>query len=285
MLQRASVAARLRRASVAARLRRASARSRARRRYRADTRRAIAADTWYAARMLDLSGRQRLYMYLCAVFLTALLIGDTIGSKLFDVAIPVGFTRLDVRLSVGVIWFPITFLLTDVINEFYGSGGARFVTFLGFWMAILAFVIIWCARKIPATAASPVPQDAFNTVLGNANRIFFASLIAYVVGQLVDIAIFQSAKRLTQSRHIWLRSTGSTLISQLFDTVVVTLIGFWSQMTAHQLRQLVISQYAVKVLFAVFLTPVIYAMHGVLHRWLHMPEEPAETAHLHEPIP
>jgi uncharacterized integral membrane protein (TIGR00697 family) len=235
--------------------------------------------------MLDLSGRQRLYIYLCAVFLTALLIGDTIGSKLFTVGIPLGFTTMQVTLSVGVIWFPITFLLTDVINEFYGSRGARFVTFLGFWMAIAAFLIILCARQIPAAPFSPVKQDAFNNVLGNANRIFFASLVAYLVGQLVDIAIFQAAKRLTQSRHIWLRSTGSTLISQLFDTLVVTTIAFSSTLTAAELRNTLVSQYVVKVLFAIALTPIIYAMHGVLHRRLHIEEHPAEAARVHEPIP
>src|SRR6478609_4614996 len=139
--------------------------------------------------MLDLSGRQRLYAYLCAVFLTALLIGDTIGSKLFTPDIPLGFTKLPATLSVGAIWFPITFLLTDVINAFYGSAGARFITFVGFFMAVFAFIVILIARLIPAAEFSPVKQDAFNNVLGNANRVFVASLIAYLVGQLVDIAI------------------------------------------------------------------------------------------------
>jgi len=235
--------------------------------------------------MLDLSGRQRLYVYMCGVFLTALLIGDTIGSKLFTVAIPLGFTTLDAKLSVGVIWFPITFLLTDIINEFYGSKGARFVTFLGFWMALAAFVIIYCARKIPAADFSPVKQDAFDNVLGNANTIFFASLVAYLVGQLIDIGVFQFAKRLTQSRHIWLRSTGSTLISQLVDTVVVTTIAFASKVTGSQLRGMIVSQYAVKVLFAIGLTPVIYAMHAALHRRLHIEEHPAVRERVHVDIP
>jgi uncharacterized integral membrane protein (TIGR00697 family) len=235
--------------------------------------------------MLELDGRQRLYFYLCAIFLTALLIGDTIGSKLFVVAIPLGFTTLHATLSVGVIWFPITFLLTDVINEFYGSRGARFVTFVGFWMALAAFLIIFCARRIPAAAMSPVKQADFDNVLGSANIIFFASLCAYMIGQFVDIAIFQFAKRLTQSRHIWLRSTGSTLISQLVDTVVVTTIAFSSKLTPAELRNTVISQYSVKLLAAIGLTPIIYAMHGVLHRRLHMVEDPAQAAHVHEPIP
>src|SRR5882757_4613267 len=116
--------------------------------------------------MLGLGKREKLYMYLCAVFLTALLIGDTIGSKLFTVAIPFGFTTLNATLSVGAIWFPITFLLTDVINEFYGSRGARLVTFVGFWMALFAFVVIFVARKIPAAPFSPVSQETFDTVLG-----------------------------------------------------------------------------------------------------------------------
>jgi queuosine precursor transporter len=235
--------------------------------------------------MLDLNPRQRLYVYLCGVFLTALLIGDTIGSKLFIVGIPLGFTTFHATLSVGVIWFPITFLLTDVINEFYGSKGARFVTYLGFWMALAAFLIIFCARKIPAAGFSPVKQDAFDNVLGNANTIFFASLVAYIVGQLIDIGVFQFAKRLTQSRHIWLRSTGSTLISQLVDTVLVTSIAFSSKLTGPELRNTILSQYAIKVLFAIGLTPVIYAMHGLLHRRLHIEEHPAVAERVHVDIP
>jgi uncharacterized integral membrane protein (TIGR00697 family) len=235
--------------------------------------------------MLDLSGRQRLYLWLCAVFLTALLVGDTIGSKLFTFAIPLGFTTLHATLSVGAIWFPITFLLTDVINEFYGSKGARLVTWVGFVMAIFAFVAILLARKIPAAPFSPVAQDVFENVLGNANRIFVASLVAYLVGQLVDITIFQAAKKLTQSRHIWLRSTGSTLISQLIDTLVVTYVAFLGKLTPAQLRQAATTSYIVKVLFAVGLTPVIYALHALLHDRLHVHEEPAQTQRAHEPIP
>ena len=234
---------------------------------------------------MDLTGRQRLYVYLCAVFLTALLIGDTIGSKLFTLAIPCGFTTLHATLSVGAIWFPITFLLTDTINEFYGSAGARFITFVGFFMAVFAFIVILIARQIPAASFSPVSQDAFDNVLGNANRIFVASLVAYLVGQLVDIAIFQSAKRLTQSRHIWLRSTGSTLISQLIDTVIVTYIAFYGQIPTVELHRAATTSYVVKVLLAIGLTPVIYALHALIHRRLHIEEHPADAARAHVEIP
>jgi uncharacterized integral membrane protein (TIGR00697 family) len=236
------------------------------------------------ARMLGIDARGKLYLYLCGVFLTALLIGDTIGSKLFTVDIPLGVTHLPATLSVGAIWFPITFLLTDVINEFYGSSGARTVTFLGFWMAIFAFLVIFAARLIPAASFSPISQDMFDNVFGNANRIFFASLVAYLIGQLVDIAIFQSAKRLTQSRHIWLRSTGSTLISQLIDTLVVTYIAFWGKISPVELRRAAVTSYTVKVMLAVGLTPVIYAMHSFIHRRLHIDESPAELERVHDAV-
>jgi uncharacterized integral membrane protein (TIGR00697 family) len=213
-----------------------------------------------------LDARQKLYLYLAGIFLTALLIGDTIGSKLFEVAIPTPFGALPATLSVGAMWFPITFLLTDVINEFYGARGARFITFLGFWMALAAFGVIWVARIIPAASFSPIPHDTFNTVFGGANRIFAASITAYLVGQLIDIAIFQTLKRRTGERFIWLRSTGSTLFSQLIDTVIVQWIAFSGVLTQSQIQRAAITSYVVKVLVAVALTPIIYALHALIAR-------------------
>ena len=221
--------------------------------------------------------KQRLYVYLVGVFLTALLIGDTIGSKLFQLDIPLGFTTVRATMSVAGVWFPITFLLTDVVNEFYGEPGARAMTFVGFWMALLSFVIIFFARKIPAASFSPVPQAAFDNVLGNANRIFVASLCAYVVAQMTDIAIFQAVKRRTLERHIWLRSTGSTLVSQLIDTLVVTYVAFYGSITSAQLHRAAITSYFVKVTTAVLLTPVIYALHGLLHRRLGLEPAPVHV--------
>lgn len=224
-----------------------------------------------------MSPRQKLYLYLVGVFLTALLIGDTIGSKLFTLPIPLGVTTVTATLSCGSIWFPITFLLTDIVNEFYGTRGARTLTYLGFWMALLAFFIIYAARLIPAASFSPVSQASFDNVLGGANRIFFASLCAYVAGQMIDIAIFQHLKKLTQSRHIWLRATGSTLISQLIDTLVVTYVAFGGLIPIAELQRAGTTSYMVKVMVAIALTPVIYALHELIHRRLGLrPVGPAE---------
>lgn len=212
--------------------------------------------------------RQRLYLYLAAVFITALLVGDIIGSKLFVVEVPLFFRDepFQATLSVGAMWFPITFVLTDVINEFYGVKGARTVTFVGFWMALFAFGAIFVARLIPAASFSPIPQAMFDQVFGGANRIFFASMVAYLFGQLLDISVFHLLKRVTQARFIWLRSTGSTLVSQLIDTFVVATLAFGDKLEVDALMRLTASSYAVKVFAAVALTPVIYALHALLHR-------------------
>jgi uncharacterized integral membrane protein (TIGR00697 family) len=222
----------------------------------------------------SLTTRHRLYLYLCAVFITALLVGDIIGSKLFVVEVTLFGAPLHATLSVGSMWFPITFVLTDVINEFYGPKGARAVTFVGFWMAIFAFCAIYVARLIPAASFSPIPQEMFEQVFGNANRIFFASMVAYLLGQMLDIGLFQLFKRLTQSRHIWLRSTGSTLASQLIDSVVVVSIAFWGKLGADELVRLCVTSYVVKVLAAVGLTPVIYAVHNVFEHRLGIKSAP-----------
>jgi hypothetical protein len=223
-----------------------------------------------------LDTRQKLFLYLTGIFLTALLVGDTIGGKLFALDVPLGFVTLPASLSVGAMWFPITFLLTDVINEFYGARAARFVTFLGFWMALFAFVVIYAARRIPASANSPIDQATFDKVLGGANRIFLASIVAYVVGQLVDIGIFHAVKRRTRSRLIWLRATGSTLISQLVDTVLVTWIAFYGLLEKSELQRTALTSYVVKLLVAICLTPVIYALHAVIQRRLGIPAAEVE---------
>lgn len=222
--------------------------------------------------------RQKVYLYLSGVFITALLIGDTIGSKLFVLDLPaIG----EATFSVGAMWFPITFVLTDVINEFYGKRGARTITFAAFWMALFAFCVIWIARQIPAASFSPIPQDMFDQVFGGANRIFFASMVAYLIGQLLDISLFHFIKKATGQRFIWLRSTGSTAASQLIDSVVVVGIAFWGVFPLDALLKMIGVGYLMKLLVAVALTPVIYALHALLHRKLGLEEAPASAAAPH----
>jgi uncharacterized integral membrane protein (TIGR00697 family) len=220
--------------------------------------------------MLD--RRQQLFLYLAAVFVSALLLGDLIGGKAFEVTIALGDLLHVQPISVGLFAFPITFLLTDVVNEFYGRKGARFLTFLGMWMVIFAFLLLQLAMA-PLAETNSYFQDAeFNKVFGIGGRLFIASLLAYLCGQLLDIHVFQFWKGFTQSRHLWLRATGSTIASQLVDTFVINLL-FWSVLPSLSeggarpmdwVLTKATGEYAVKVLIAFGLTPLIYALHALI---------------------
>src|SRR5688572_12273164 len=179
-----------------------------------------------ASRMLD--ARTRLFVILAGIFSTCLIVGDIIGGKLIQVT----FLQQTFTLTVGMIPFPVTFLLTDVLNEFYGKRVARFVTLIGFGLAVLSYVFIFVAGAIPIAAMAQAPdwqgvtEGAFQNVFLGSQRMIVASLTAYMVAQFVDIGVFHALKRVTGSRFIWLRSTGSTVFSQLIDTVVINLVAW-----------------------------------------------------------
>jgi uncharacterized integral membrane protein (TIGR00697 family) len=210
--------------------------------------------------------RQLLYLWLAGLFVAALLTADLIGSKVFRLG--------SVDLSVGLLAFPLTFVLTDVINEFYGPRGARRVTFLGLGGALFAFAVIQLAIALPTSPESPLAGETFATVFGWSRRLYLASLSAYVVGQLLDISLFSLLRRLTRHRLLWLRATGSTLGSQLVDTTVVTTGLFIGVKPASFIAGMVRDSYVLKVLIAIALTPVIYAVHALVLRRLARPTPP-----------
>ena len=160
--------------------------------------------------------KERLFIWITGVFVSALIIGDLIGSKFFRVG--------GIDLSVGMIPFPLTFILTDIVNEFYGTEGARRITFVGLAMAIFVFTIINIALALPISPESPMSQELFARSFGWSSRLYVASLTAYLIGQLLDIAIFQLFLRLTGHRFLWLRATGSTVFSQAVDSLVVNFV-------------------------------------------------------------
>jgi queuosine precursor transporter len=214
-----------------------------------------------------LDGSQRLFIGLCAVFVTCLLLGDITGGKAF--ATPVG------PVSVGLLLFPVTFLLTDVINDFYGKKGAVFVTRLGAAMATLAYLALVLTTALPVDPASYFQQDEFAKVLGGSAKLFVASIVAYLIGQYLDIYVFQFWKRLTESRHLWLRATGSTVLSQMVDTIVINAI-FWGGVagkTPEWISEKILREYLIKLAIAVLLTPVVYALHAAIVRGLRITPE------------
>jgi hypothetical protein len=212
--------------------------------------------------------RTKLFVVLAASFTTCLLVGEIIGGKLVELPLP-GWTAV---MTVGMIPFPVTFLLTDLLNEFYGKKAARFVTFIGFGCAVLTFAFIAIGGVIPiagftrASDWSGVTEEAFQNVFLGSQRMIVASLIAYVVAQLIDIFAFQALKRLTRGRLLWLRSTGSTVISQAVDTITINFVAWSGILGFEQILNVILSSYALKVLIAVSLTPLVYAGHAALER-------------------
>jgi uncharacterized integral membrane protein (TIGR00697 family) len=218
-----------------------------------------------------LTASHKLFVYLCAVFIACLLLGDIIGGKIIPT--PLG------PISVGIIPFPLTFLLTDIVNDFYGRAGARFLTLLGFWMALLAWVLLQGTTLMPVDPSTYYTQAEFAKVFGGSAQLFVASMTAYLIGQFLDIGVFQYWKSLTQSRHLWLRSTGSTVFSQAVDTITINVIfgrvtaGWsWGFISAKVGRE-----YVIKFVVALLLTPAIYALHEAIVRGLRIEPDPHES--------
>ena len=197
-------------------------------------------------------------MFLTALFVAALVVGDFVGGKFFSFA---GYT-----FSAGIIPFPLTFVLTDVVNEFYGKEGARRLTYAGLVAALFVWAIINLALLLPTVADSPIPDAVFRSAFGTSARLYVASLTAYLIGQLLDISIFQILRRLTGHRMIWLRSTGSTVLSQAIDSLSVSFVFLVGTRPMHFILANAADNYVGKLIMAILLTPLVYLGHSLLHR-------------------
>jgi uncharacterized integral membrane protein (TIGR00697 family) len=221
--------------------------------------------------MRHLNQSQKLYVYMGAIFVACLLLGDIVGGK--TIRTPLG------PISVGIIPFPVTFLLTDVVNDFYGRKGAQFLTWLGFWMAVLAYVVLQVSTFLSPDASTYFTQAEFAKVFGGSSQLFVASIIAYLLGQILDIHVFQFWKALTQSRHLWLRATGSTVLSQIIDTVTINVI-FWRWTASRDWNWIGLKvgrEYLIKLVVAILLTPAVYAVHAFVVKVMGIEPEPHES--------
>jgi hypothetical protein len=208
--------------------------------------------------------KQRAFIYLAALFVSALVVGDFIGGKFFTFA---GRT-----FSAGIIPFPLTFVLTDVVNEFYGKEGARRLTYAGLTAALFVWGTINLALLLPTVADSPIPDAVFRSAFGTSSRLYLASLTAYMIGQLLDISIFGLLRQLTGQRLLWLRSTGSTVLSQAIDSLSVSFVFLVGTRPMQFIVANAANNYVGKLVMAVLLTPLIYLGHALFHRHFHMAE-------------
>lgn len=171
--------------------------------------------------------------------------------------------------------WPIIFLLTDLINEYYGKNGVKKLTYITVGLISFTYIILSISISIPATSFSPVSDGAYTTVFGQSQWIIVGSVTAFLVSQLVDMHIFWMFKKLTGNKYIWLRATGSTVISQMIDTFIVQFIAFvvpgkWL------FSEFIVNAswgYGFKLIVAIVLTPIIYLGHYVIAYYLNKKEE------------
>jgi uncharacterized integral membrane protein (TIGR00697 family) len=203
-----------------------------------------------------LDRRHQIYLVLTGIFVTSLLVADLVAGKYFQLG--------PLEMSVGTVTFPIAFLLTDIVNEYYGQKGARFMTAVGMGMLVLAFALVAFARALPPSAGTFIPEDAFQAVFGMAPRLIFASLTAYLISQFVDIYTFHVVKRVTQSKHLWARAIGSTVLSQVVDTVAVNFGVMLGARPLGEIVQITAWSYLYKIAVAIALTPLCYLAHEII---------------------
>ncbi len=228
-------------------------------------------------------------MFLCAVFVAHALLAEFVGVKIFALEPTLGLPNFDWQLfgqrgtldfTAGVLLWPAVFVLTDIINEYFGCRGVRFISWLTALLIVYAFAFAFLAiRLAPAgwwigamsTHGVPDQQAAFAALFGQGLWTISGSLVAFLLGQMLDVSIFHRIRRLTGERRLWLRATASTFISQLVDSFVVLYIAFVlgpQQWSMQRLLAIGSVNYAYKVIAAILLIPVIYLMHGAIERWL-----------------
>ncbi len=204
---------------------------------------------------------QRIYLLLGGLFITSLVVSNLIFQKFFywyPIDIEIFGSKL-FEISVGILPYPITFLITDLISEIYGKKRANDVVVAGIFASFFSMLIIYTSNAVPATPWSPVQDNIFSTVFGSTAIAVFASMMAYLLAQFVDIHIYHFWKILTKGKHLWLRNNFSTFLSQFVDTAtVLLLLCSFGKIEWDKFTGLLIAGFLFKVLVALFDTPFLY---------------------------
>jgi len=207
-----------------------------------------------------------IYLVLSALFIASLVTCNLIFKKFFMwqpfeniTFMPSNWQNFTFVQSVGLLPYPITFLVTDILSEIYGRKRANQVVWAGFYVSIFVLAIVMVSNAVTAVEYSPVSDRAFHLVFGNVNLAIAASMIAYLTAQFIDIRIFHFWKKLTKGKHLWLRNNGSTMFSQVIDTsAVLGFLCFFEVLEWKLFLPLFINGVLFKVVFALLDTPLFY---------------------------
>ncbi len=242
--------------------------------------------------ILDNKGT-RLFIILAGFFIANALIAEVIGVKIFSLEDTVGLPRANImlfgnnfsfHLTAGVMLWPVVFVMTDIINEYYGPKGVRFLSFLAIGLIAFSFIIYNLAIFLKPSEYFSIgngiekPDAAFRGIFGQGLWIILGSIVAFFVGQVLDVVVFHRIKKITGEKSIWLRSTGSTLVSQLIDSFIVLFIAFYigkrvqtgqgDPWTLGQVLTTGTGNYLYKFVVALLMTPVIYYIHHLIEGYL-----------------
>ncbi len=233
--------------------------------------------------------KHRLFLVLSGIFLTNALVAEMIGVKIFSGEGAVGLSpahlsilgfSMDFNLTAGAIIWPVVFITSDLINEYFGKPGVKRISYLTAGLIAYSFVVIFITMKLPPAGwwmdANSVDDAgnyfnmnfAFNKIFGQGQRIILGSLTAFLIGQLTDVFVFQKLRKITGPKKLWMRATGSTLVSQFIDSFVVLFIAFAGTFSTTQILAIGITNYLYKFVVAILLTPLIYLGHNVIDRYL-----------------
>jgi queuosine precursor transporter len=235
----------------------------------------------------------KLFLGFTAFFCCNAVIAEAIGTKLFSLEKlfgmrPANFTLfgqsgLAFTLTCGVLLWPLEFVMTDIVNEYYGPKAVRRISFTAVILIAYAFLMYYLSIAIPpadvwlaSSSKQGVPniQDAFSAIFGQGMLISIGSIVAFLVSQVVDVTVFHQIKKRTGHKHLWLRATGSTLVSQLVDSYIVLFIAFSQYFTWQQILAVGMMNYIYKSTMAIVLTPLIYLVEGRIEKYVGH-----ETAH------
>lgn len=204
-----------------------------------------------------------IYIILAGIFITNALVAELIGGKLIYIG--------DNVMSLGILPWPIVFITTDLINEYFGEKGVKKLSIITAGLIAYTFFLLLIGLNIPAVKGDGlITDDQFSAVFGQSMWIIVGSITAFLVSQLIDVTLFHFLKNKTGNKMLWLRSTGSTVISQLFDSFIVLGIAFWlpGKINTQTFIASAFTGYSVKLVIAVGLTPIIYLGHYLIDNYL-----------------
>jgi queuosine precursor transporter len=238
--------------------------------------------------------KTNLFIVLCGIFLTNAILAEIVGVKIFSLEASLGLPPaqipmfgdwlVDYNLSAGVMMWPVVFITTDIINEYFGKAGVRKISMLTVIFIIYIFVMLWAITGLsPAqfwldinktdSLGNPLNiNESFGRIFSQSMGIIIGSITAFALGQVLDVSTFQWLRKLTGSKKIWLRATGSTIVSQLIDSFVVITIAFYvfgnPRWTLEQIFSVGLVGYSYKFLVALMMTPILYVSHYLIQLYL-----------------